>query len=103
MNSPSKLEECLLFFMALQTDIRTVFCIFTSKREEEPFTFCLHMLCSWAMAGFTFFSPMGIFLKKIVNVRMTLFAGLRPHIPFLLHLHLLLAERRETNEGYQSR
>jgi hypothetical protein len=89
MDSPSKLEECLLFFMALQTDIRALFCILTFKREQKAFTFCLHMLCSWAMAGFTFLSPMGIFLEKIVNVRMTLFAGLRPHIPFLLGLLLL--------------
>ncbi|MGA2465791.1 MAG: hypothetical protein ABSH06_15745 [Thermodesulfobacteriota bacterium] len=92
MDPSSKLEKCFLFLMALQTDIRAVFCIFAFKREEEPFTFCLRMLCSWTMAGFAFSYPMGIFLKKIINVGMALFAGLRPYISLLLRLHLLLAK-----------
>jgi hypothetical protein len=102
MDSPPKLEKHFLFFMALQTDIRTILCIFTSKREYKPCTFCLHMLCARAVTRFAFFSPMRVFPKKIINVRMTLFAGLRPHIPFLLCLPFLLTECRETDEGYQN-
>jgi hypothetical protein len=92
MNSSSRLEKCLLFFMAFQTDIRTVFCIFAFKREEEPFPLRLRMLCSGTMAGFAFLSPVRIFLKKIVNVGMAPFAGLGSNIPFLLRLHLLLTK-----------
>jgi hypothetical protein len=92
MDPPSKLEKCFLFLMALQTDIRTLFCIFAIKREEEPFPLCLRMLCSGTVAGFAFSYPMGIFLKKIINVRMTPFTGLRPYISFLLCLHLLLTK-----------
>jgi hypothetical protein len=92
MDSSSKLKKCLLFFMALQTDIRTLFCIFAFKREEESFPFCLRMLCSRTMAGFAFSYPMGIFLKKIVNVGMAPFAGLGSNIPFLLRFHLLLTK-----------
>jgi hypothetical protein len=92
MDPPPKLEKCFLFLMALQTDIRTISCIFPFKREEEPFSLCLRMLCSRAMAGFAFSYSMGIFLKKIINVRMASLTGFRPYIPFLLRLHLLLAK-----------
>jgi hypothetical protein len=92
MDPSPKLEKCFLFLMALQTDIRAVFCIFAFKREEEPFPFCLRMLCSRTMAGFAFSHPMGIFLKKIENIRMASLTGFRPYIPFLLRLHLLLAK-----------
>jgi hypothetical protein len=92
MDPSSKLEKCFLFLMALQTDVRTILCFFAFKREDEPFSFCLRMLCSGTMARFAFSYPMGIFLKKIVNVRMTLFTCLSPYITFLLRFHLLLAK-----------
>jgi hypothetical protein len=36
------------------------------------------MLCPGAMARFTFFSSMRIFLQEIVDFRMAIFAGLSP-------------------------
>jgi hypothetical protein len=92
MDPSSKLEKCFLFLMALQTDIRTVFWVLAFEREEEPFPLCLRMLCSGTMAGFAFPYPMGIFLKKIENVRMASLTGLRPYIPFFLGFHLLLTK-----------
>jgi len=97
-----ELKERLLFLVTVQADIRTVFRTLGLKREDEPFPFCLRMLVSRTMARFALFYPMGIFLKKVVNVRMAAFARLRPYIPFLLSLHLLLAKRGETDEGYQN-
>jgi hypothetical protein len=92
MGSSSKLEKCLLFLMALQTDVRAVFFTLTFKRKDEPFPFCLRMLCSRTMTGFAFSYPMGIFLKKIVNVRMAFLTGFGPYKPFLLRFHLLLTK-----------
>ena len=108
VDPPSKLEKCFLFFMAIQTDIRTVFCISALKREDEPFPFCLRMFFSGAMAGFAFSSPMGIFLKKIINLRMAALASLNPYIAFFFLLSLLLSLRpllakSEIDEIYKNR
>jgi hypothetical protein len=97
-----ELKERLLFLVALQADIRTVSCILALKREDKTLPFCLRMLFSRTMAGFTLFYPMGVFLKEIVNFRMAAFARLSPYKPFPLGLHLLLAKGREADEGYQN-
>lgn len=78
--------------MALQTLIRTVFCIFALKIENKSFPLCLRMLFSRAMAGFAFTYPMGIFLKKIIDVRMAFLTGFGPYIPLLLRFHLFLTK-----------
>jgi len=88
----SKLEERLLFLMALQAVIRTIFSIFVLKREYKPFPLCLRVLFSRTMAGFTLFYPVGIFLKEVVDFRMATLTGFRAYIPFLLGLHFLLAK-----------
>jgi hypothetical protein len=50
------------------------------------------MLFSRAMAGFAFTYPMGIFLKKIIDVRMAFLTGFGPYIPLLLRFHLFLTK-----------
>jgi len=92
MDSSRELKQFLLLLMTLQADIRLHYCVFVFKGENESLSFCLSMFSTWTMARFAFSSPMGIFLKKIVDFRMTPFTRLSPYIPFLLGLHLLLAK-----------
>ena len=93
--------------MALQAGVRAVFRGRAFEGKDEPFPFGFRMFHPRTMAGFAFFSPMRILLKKIVNVRVAPFTGLRTCIPLflsllaLLCLPLLLAKRREADEGYQ--
>jgi hypothetical protein len=112
VDSPAELKKRLLFFMTSETGIRAACHIFTLKRDDEPLPVSLGMFPPRAVAGFasllirrdlgikqTF--PMGVsFLEGIIEVWVTPFAGLRPHIPFPFDLHLLLAEGTETDEGY---
>jgi hypothetical protein len=114
MYSSVELEEFLLFLVAVQAWFRSIFCTLIFEGKDESFPLCLCMFFSGTMAGFTSFlmrrnigikdiPPMRvIFPEGIIEVWMAPFAGLRLHISFLLGLHLLLAERGETNEGYRS-
>jgi len=117
VDTPLKLEERLLFIMTRKAGIGLLFRILIFEGKDEPLSLCLRMFTPWAMAGFTPFLvrenpgikhifPVGIiFPEGIVEVWMAPFAGLRLHISFLLGLlglHLLLAKRGETNEGYRS-
>jgi hypothetical protein len=114
MHSSVELEEFLLLLVADQAWFRSILCTLIFEGKDKSLSLSLSMFFSRTMAGFTSFLskgnlgikyilPMGvIFFEGIVEVWMAPFAGLRLHISFLLGLHLLLAERGETNEGYRS-
>jgi len=113
VDPPSELKKVLLFLMAHETWIRTIPGIFVLEGNDEPFSFCLGMLFPGTVAGF---APLlnsrhfwiietlpvrSIFLERIVEILMASLTGFGSHISFHLRL-LLLAKRRETDEGYQS-
>jgi hypothetical protein len=99
--------------MTLEARSRAVFRTLVFEREDEPLPLCLCVLAPRAVAGFASFLvngnsgiecilPMGIvFLERIVEILMASLAGFRFRISFHLRL-LLLAKRRETDEGYQN-
>jgi hypothetical protein len=72
------------------------------------------MFFSRTMAGFTpplirgnlgvkYILPMRVIpFETLIKVRMAFFASFGSYIPFLLGLHLLLAEGTKTDEGYRN-
>lgn len=106
MDSSPELEKFLLLLVTIQAGIRLLDRSLVFEREDDPHSFalllCLGMFSSRTMAGFASFIPVGIFLKDVVHIWMAFLTRFRSYISFLFRL-LLLAKRRETNEGYQSR